>query len=312
MRILLISVLLLGSISLMGQKERKHIRNGNGEYNEGKFIESEIEYKKALDKLKDGESSFEADFNLGDAYFKQEKIEEAFNQFKGISLENLTKEQKAMVLHNLGNTYLAKKDIDNAINSYKEALKNNPLDDETRYNLIAAMKMKEQQEQEDQNKDQNEDQENQDQNKDQDKQDQNDQQNKQDSDGDGIPDEKEKEDQNGQQNENQDTDGDGTPDYKDQDSDNDGKPDKEEAGENPNEPKDTDGDGTPDYRDTDSNNDGTPDSQDQQQQPQQNQDQISKEDAERILNALNQDEQELQDKMKKIKGKPNKNIEKNW
>jgi gliding motility-associated-like protein len=53
-----------------------------------------------------------------------------------------------------------------------------------------------------------------------------------------------------------DTDGDGKPDYQDTDSDNDGIPDKVEAGADPSKPVDTDADGTPDYRDLDSDNDG--------------------------------------------------------
>lgn len=156
MRSLLSILMILIAAQAFGQKERKYIRSGNDEYKEGKFIESEIEYKKALDKVKEGKSSYEAEFNLGDAYFKQEKYEEAYTQFKSINKENLTKEQKAEILHNIGNTHLAKKEIDQAIDAYKQSLRNNPLDDETRYNLIAAMKMKEQQEQ---NKDQNKDQE---------------------------------------------------------------------------------------------------------------------------------------------------------
>jgi hypothetical protein len=66
-----------------------------------------------------------------------------------------------------------------------------------------------------------------------------------DDDGDGIPDAKEGWG---------DTDGDGIPDCRDSDSDNDGIPDAIEGD------VDTDGDGIPDFRDWDSDNDGIPDS----------------------------------------------------
>ena len=68
-----------------------------------------------------------------------------------------------------------------------------------------------------------------------------------DSDDDGIPDELERFD----------SDGDGADDYVDLDSDNDGIPDSLE-GDSTGSP-DTDGDGTPNFRDTDSDNDGIPD-----------------------------------------------------
>ena len=87
----------------------------------------------------------------------------------------------------------------------------------------------------------------------------------------------------------------------------DGRPDSEEAGDNPNQPKDTDGDGTPDYRDLDSDNDGVPDKEDKQDNPpKQNQnqqqrpkDQMSEEEAQRLLNAIQQDENALQEKLQK-------------
>lgn len=52
--------------------------------------------------------------------------------------------------------------------------------------------------------------------------------------------------------------------------------------------------------------------QDQQQQQQQQQNEMSKDDAQRILDALQQDENKLQEERKKIKAPANRNIEKNW
>ena len=56
-----------------------------------------------------------------------------------------------------------------------------------------------------------------------------------------------------------DTDKDGKPDFRELDSDNDGIPDKVEAGKDGANPVDTDGDGMPDFRELDSDNDGIPD-----------------------------------------------------
>lgn len=305
--LILIILLAITAFDMQAQDERKFIREGNDHFTEENYLESEIEYRKALDKTGD---SFEAQFNLGDALFKQEKYNDALEQFQILAGTEQNPDNLAKVYHNIGNSYFAMEKFPESIEAYKNALRNNPDDNESRYNLIAVQKMLKQQQQ---NKDKN-------QNKDQQQN-----QKKQDSDGDGIPDKKEQENNQGQQNKNQDTDNDGQPDYKDQDSDNDGHSDKQEAGENPSEPKDTDKDGTPDYRDLDSDNDGTPDSEekpenqnkDQQQQQQQQQqqtpeDQMSKEDAQRLLNAIQQDENELQKKLRKAKAAKQTKTEKNW
>jgi predicted Zn-dependent protease len=48
--------------------------------------------------------------------------------------------------HNLGNTRMKKKDYSGAIEAYKDALRNNPNDQETQYNLSEAIRQKKQQE----------------------------------------------------------------------------------------------------------------------------------------------------------------------
>jgi tetratricopeptide (TPR) repeat protein len=305
---ILVLIALITVISASSQEERKYIRKGNNQFGDEKFLESEIEYRKALDKEN---ASFEAQFNLGDALFKQEKYNEALEQFQILAGTETDPQKLAQVFHNIGNSHFAMQKFQESVNAYKNALRNNPLDNDSRYNLIAAQKMlQQQQQQQQQNQDQN-----QDQNKDQQKQ--------QDSDGDGIPDQKEQQNDQGQPDKNKDTDGDGTPDYKDQDSDNDGRSDQQEAGQDPTNPQDTDGDGTPDYRDLDSDNDGIPDKeeeqdQNQQQKPQNQQqqqqpdEQMSKEDAQRLLNAIQQDENELQKKLRKAKAAQRPKTEKNW
>ena len=149
MRLLISALVLFIGVSVASaQKERKFIRTGNKEFSNEKYIESEIEYKKALDNLGEGKSSFEAEFNLGDSYFKQEKYEEALNQFKSINQEDLTKDQKAIINTIWEILIWQKRILIMQLNSYKTALKNNPLDDDdTSYNLIVALKMKQQQEQ---------------------------------------------------------------------------------------------------------------------------------------------------------------------
>jgi Ca-activated chloride channel homolog len=166
-------IMILGlSISSFAQGERKHIRNGNKDFEKEEFEDSEVSYRKALEKEVE---SVDAAFNLGDALFKQEKYEEAARQFQLLASKVEDKEKRGHIFHNLGNSLLQAQKLEESINAYKEALRNNPSDMETKYNLAYAQsKLQEQQQQQQENQDQNE--QNEDQN-DQEKQDQEQQQN---------------------------------------------------------------------------------------------------------------------------------------
>lgn len=317
-------IMLFTGTDILAQKERKFIREGNKDYSEENYTNSIVAYQKALSE-KPG--SFEAGFNLGDAYFKQKKYEDAIKQFEKLAAQAQTKEDRAKVFHNLGNSFLAKGDLDKSIDAYKNSLRANPTDQQTRYNLSFALEQKKKQEQQQnqQNQQGENNQNNDQQNKDQQNQNQN-QQNQQnenqnegksqqnnqnknykDSDGDGIPDDVEK---GAQKDKPVDTDQDSTPDYLDSDADNDGLPDEMEAGPDPTKPKDTDKDGMPDYQDVDSDNDGKPDGEDIK--PQRNV-KISEEDAKRLLQMLQDKEQKIQEKVKLEKAKANKvKVEKDW
>lgn len=320
-------------IQSFGQKERKYIREGNHEYENQKYGNSEVSYQKALD-LKP--ASFEAKYNLGNAQYKQEKYDTAIAKYAELINQTKDKQRLASIYHNIGNSELNKtskllkeqklddaiKQVEKSIQAYKNSLKNNSTDKQTKYNLQYASILKNLLELEKQKREQNQGKDKQDKNdkndqkgdKDQQNQNQNDQNkpNQNDSDGDGIPDKTEK---GSNQEKPRDTDKDGTPDYKDQDSDNDGKSDAEEAGQQPENPQDTDKDGLPDYRDLDSDNDGKPDSQEvaeNEQNSEQEKDQLSKDDAIRLLNAVENDEKNVQDKVKKVKGKKVRKSEKDW
>ncbi len=160
------------AVAVSAQSESRNVKNGNKNYNDGKFVESEVDYRKGLEK---NGSSFSANFNLGDALFRQEKYEQAAEQFtKAAALAGDDKERMAASYHNLGNSLLKSGQIQPAIDAYKQALKNNPKDDDTRYNLAYAKHLLQQQQQQQQNQDQQ-----QEQNQDQQQQQQQDQQEQQ-------------------------------------------------------------------------------------------------------------------------------------
>ena len=94
------------------------------------------------------------------------------------------RDKLAQIYHNMGVILQSSKQYPQCIEAYKESLRNNPKDDETRYNLALAQKLlKDQQQNQDQNQDKNQDQkqnqkdDKKDQNKDQQEQDKKDQQN---------------------------------------------------------------------------------------------------------------------------------------
>jgi len=167
------------------QADKKFIRQGNRAYEKDKFPDSEIYYRKALDKNK---GSGDAVFNSGNTLYKQKKYEDAGKQFTESHRMNEDKDKKSSSLYNLGNSLLMANKLQESIEAYKNSLRLKPDNMEAKYNLAYAQDLlKEQQQQQQQNKD-NEDQQkkdegnkNQDQEKDgQDKQNNEQQQDRQD------------------------------------------------------------------------------------------------------------------------------------
>ena len=136
------------------REARDNVREGNKLYNQLKFSEAEIAYKKALSK---NPNYPKASYNLGNAVYQQQRSKEAISQFELVEKTFTEKQAKAEAYHNMGNSFMNEKQYDKAVQSYKNSLKNNPNDDETRYNLaLAKQKLKEQQDkqkQDDKNKD---------------------------------------------------------------------------------------------------------------------------------------------------------------
>ncbi len=228
-QLILYFLAMFSAAALYAQKENPLIRSGNKLYGQGKFKDAEISYRKALES---SPKSTKGEYNLGSSLYRQKEWEEAGKSYLNAAgrMKDSDAAAKSAALHNLGNTMVKAEKYAEGIEAYKQALRLNPADQDTRYNLSYAMrKMQQQQQQQQQKNDQNKD----------DKKDKQDQQ----------------QDQQQQQNQN-----------------------------------------------------------DQQQQNQQQQkQQISKQDAERMLQALKNDEQKTMDKVKKQKAKPVQvQVEKDW
>jgi tetratricopeptide (TPR) repeat protein len=178
-------LLLFLAPSAWSQTVRSHVASGNDAYGKAKYADAEAEYRKALQQ---DSSSRAAQFNLGNAYYKQQRSEEAQRVFSNRIASSKTPADKEMAYYNLGNTFFKSNKLEESVESYKRSLRLDPADEDARYNyLLAKDRLKKQKDEKKQDKNQ------------QNKQDK-DQQNKQDQ---QKNDQQQNKDQQNQQNQQQ-------------------------------------------------------------------------------------------------------------
>ncbi len=257
MKNLLLYILLTLPFAVSAQEKDKTLPDANEEYKQNKFTDAEANYRISASKFSKRAAG---SYNLGNSIYRQNQASEAKYAYANAIKIAKTRPEKHKAFHNLGNVFMKEKDYTQAVEAYKEALRNDPTDDETRYNYAyAKQKLKENPpKNNDKNKDKNKDKDK-DKNKDKDK------------------------DKN--KDKNQDKDKDKKDDKGDKDKDkNDGKndPKKDDKSDNKGEPKPQPGG-------------------------------ISKERVQNLLDAVNNEEKKIQDKVnaQKIKGNPKK-PEKDW
>ncbi|MEL0300445.1 MAG: tetratricopeptide repeat protein [Flavobacteriaceae bacterium] len=272
---------LLASSQLLaqGEKEINLIADGNKGYQNEAYVEAEADYRKALSI---NSANAKAQHNIGNALYRTKDFDQANQRYFQTQKNSLNKSEKHLAFHNMGNGFMQQKMYEKAVEAYKNALRNNPTDDETRYNYALAKELleKEKQEQE----------ENQDQQDQQDQNDQNDQQDQQDNQDDKEGDQKEKPSEDGEE-------GDEKENKDDQENkDKDEKENKDKEKEDPKKPKDDKGK-----------------NKDQKKPPPPRPGQISPEQVKSLLEAMNQQEKNVQDKVnaEKAKGVPVK-TKKDW
>lgn len=231
------------------QSNRSILNDGVDKYEEKKYSDAELDFRKVVES---SPKNFDANFNLGTSYYKQEKYDDAIKSFTSAFESAKDNESKAKVFHNIGNSLLKSNKLEQSIEAYKNALKFNPNDQDTKYNLSYALEMLKNKDKDKNDKNKN------------DKNDKNDQK---------------KDDQKNQQNQNQD--------QQNQDQ------NKQDQQQNP-KPKDQES------------------KQDNTKQPQESKDvKISKDEAQRILDALKNNEKDLQKLLRKKSGKVKK-TDKDW
>jgi len=243
----------------------------NKELADNDFIDAEVTYRRAISKSNENTA---APYNLGNAYYNKESFSEAFGRFKQAGELTSEKPVKHKAFHNMGNVFMKNKEYAKAVEAYKEALRNNPSDEETRYNLALAKELLKK-DKNNKNKDDNKENQDQEEKKDknQDQQDQGD--NKDENKGD--PKDEEKDSNEGDKGDQE----------KEENKKGDGDEKKEEKKQ--------------------------PEQGDQQQQKQPRPNQLSEQQIKNLLEAMQNEEKKVKEKMdaQKVKGVKTKN-EKDW
>ncbi len=124
--------------SALAQGTRSYVNKGVKLYKDGKYVDSEVEFKKGLNKSPD---NFQAHFNLGDSYYKQDNYQGAMKSFQSSLAKTKSPLLKSKVYYNIGNSLLKDKKLKESIAAYTEALKLDPGDMRTKYNLSYALDM---------------------------------------------------------------------------------------------------------------------------------------------------------------------------
>ncbi len=131
-------LLILISFATKAQEKDKFLPKGNEEFAEKKYADAEANYRISQSKFKKKAVS---SYNLGTSIYKQNQHSEAKYQFAKAIQDAKTKPEKHKAFHNLGNVLMKEKEYQGAVDAYKNALRNNPNDEETRYNYALAKKM---------------------------------------------------------------------------------------------------------------------------------------------------------------------------
>lgn len=135
--IILILLLCVTTMSY-AQTDRQFVRNGNKHFYKQQYDKAEVQYRKAVSN---NPSNPQALYNLGCALMMQNKDSAAIVQYqKAIKVEK-NKLRLASVYHNIGVICQNHKMYGDAIKAYEQSLRNNPKDNETRYNLALCKKM---------------------------------------------------------------------------------------------------------------------------------------------------------------------------
>lgn len=137
-RLLFLVLFAMTSLMSLAQADRQYIRYGNRHFHQQNFVKAEAEYRKSLSVNPENPQAL---YNLGCALMMQKKDSAAVQQFEKAARVEKARMRKAKIYHNIGYVCQSNKLYGDAIKAYKESLRNNPSDDETRYNLALCKRL---------------------------------------------------------------------------------------------------------------------------------------------------------------------------
>ncbi len=133
-----------------GQRGRSEVDEGNRQFRAGEYEKARESYRKAREQAP---GSPVPTFNLGDSEYKLDEFsgaEEAFLE----AIESGSPEVLAQAHYNLANSLFKQGRIEESIEGYKQALRLNPTDQAAKHNLEFALKQQQEQEKQQQNQEQ--------------------------------------------------------------------------------------------------------------------------------------------------------------
>jgi tetratricopeptide (TPR) repeat protein len=148
MKSVLLIFLAAYAVHANSQTERRFIRKGNGAFEDGQYQQAEIEYRKALEKAP---LSGKADYNLGNALYKQKQYDAAATKYAALAEKGKDKQTLNRYYYNLGNALYENRKYQESVEAYKNSLRNDPRDLDAKHNLQMAMKRLTEQQQQNKN-----------------------------------------------------------------------------------------------------------------------------------------------------------------
>lgn len=142
----------ISAVGIRAQHPNKLLREGLTEYKNGNYSAALEKYNQALGKNADRPL---AHYNMGAAYYKAGKADSALMHWQTVATGQQDQALQAKAWHNIGNSFVKQRNFEKAIDAYKRALKLNPDDEDTRYNLAYCQRQMQSQQNQNQNQKQN-------------------------------------------------------------------------------------------------------------------------------------------------------------
>ena len=146
-QLIVILLTLITGVSLAQEQDKALLKSNDLVFDGNKlvgedFVAAEKEYRKAISEKPNNTSGT---YNLGNAYYNSELYSEALLRHLETAKSATSKIDKHQAYHNIGNALMKQKQCKEAVEAFKNALRNDPTDEETRYNLVIAKECAEQQ-----------------------------------------------------------------------------------------------------------------------------------------------------------------------